>query len=301
MGRELNFDKFRDFGTVKVYLRTSNDEIVEHIGDSDCIILNKVNITADVLDACPKVKLISILATGYNVVDLKAAADRGVTVCNVPSYSTDSVAQMVFALIFELVSKVGAHSVSVKSGDWSASKDFCYTVQGGIGELAGKTLGIIGYGAIGKKVAAIASAFGMKLLINNRTPFEGSVSKEKVFAESDFVTLHCPLTADNAKMINADALSGFKDGAYLINTARGGLVDDQALADALNSGKLAGAGLDVLSQEPPVSVNPLIGAANCIITPHIAWATLEARTRLIEATYLNVKAFLENRTVNKVN
>jgi len=300
IGEELNFNKFAELGEVIAYPRTSPEEVVERIGDADCLYVNKVNITREIMEQCPNLRYIGVFATGYNVIDIQAAKELGIIVCNVPSYSTDSVAQLVFAFILELVSKVGAHSDSVHQENWTKCVDFSYSVAK-ITELKGKTLGIIGYGAIGKKVAEIAHAFGMKTLINNRTAFEGSVSKEEVYSNSDFVTLHCPLFKDNAKMIDKKALSLFKDGAYFINTARGGLVDEEALADALNSGKLAGAGLDVLSEEPPKDNNPLLTAKNCYITPHIAWATLEARIRLLDVCYDNLRLFLAGTPQNVVN
>ena len=299
-GKELNFDFLNAYGDVTYYDYTAPEDVVERIGDAQIVIVNKVVLSKDVLSKCKNVKLISVLATGYNVIDIEYAKERGITVCNVPYYSTDSVAQLVFAFILEFASKVSAHDASVHRGEWQNCRDFSYTVDT-ISELYGKTLGIVGYGSIGKKVAKIGSAFGMKLLINNRTPFDGSVSKEEVFANSDFVTLHCPLNAQSALMINDESLALFKPTAYLINTSRGGVIDESALARALNEGRIAGGGLDVLTIEPPTADNPLLSAKNCIITPHIAWGTLEARTRLLHATDDNVRAFLQNSPINKVN
>lgn len=300
VGKELNFDYLNRFGRVEYYDYTAPQDVVRRLKDADIAIINKVVLSKDVLSQCNNLKLISILATGYNVVDVDYARQVGITVCNVPYYSTNSVAQLVFAFILEFASNVSAHSASVHRGEWQNCRDFSYTVNT-ISELYGKTLGIIGYGSIGKKVARIGSAFGMKLLINNRTPFEGSVSKEEVFANADFVTLHCPLNAQSALMINDESLALFKPTAYLVNTSRGGVIDESALARALNDGRIAGAGLDVLSEEPPTADNPLLSAKNCIITPHIAWETLEARTRLMHVTEDNVRAFLQNNPINRVN
>lgn len=299
-GKELNFDFLDAYGDVAYYDYTAPQDVVARLKGADIAIINKVVLSKDVLSQCNNLKLISILATGYNVVDIDYAKERGITVCNVPYYSTNSVAQLVFAFMLEFASKTALHASSVRAGDWQNSRDFSYTVDT-VSELYGKTLGIIGYGSIGKKVAQIGQAFGMNVLVHNRTPFEGSVSKEEVFANSDFVTLHCPLNAQSALMINEQSLFLFKPTAYLINTARGGIVDEVALANALNEGRIAGAGLDVLTIEPPTKDNPLIYAKNCLITPHIAWATLEARTRLLHATEDNVRAFLQNSPINVVN
>jgi glycerate dehydrogenase len=297
---DLKLDVLKKFGEVDMYARTSRDLTVERLKGAEIALTNKVVIDKEVIDACPDLKYISILATGYNVVDCAYAREKGIPISNVPAYSTDSVAQHTFALILELCSKVGIHDASVKRGDWVNSPDFCYCVSN-LTELSGKTLGIIGYGSIGKAVAKIAQAFGMKTLIHNRTPFEGSVSREEVFARSDIITLHCPLTKENEKLINAQNISLMKKGAMVINTARGGLVDERALADALKSGHLAGAGVDVLSAEPPKSNNPLLSAPNCIITPHIAWATLDARSRLLAITVANIESYLAGNPVNVVN
>lgn len=240
------------------------------------------------------------MATGYNVVDIDAARELGITVCNVPYYSTNSVAQLTFAFILEFANKLSLHTQSVARGDWQNCADFAYTLDT-LHELNGKTLGIIGYGSIGRKVAQIGKAFGMNILVSTRTPVDGCVSKEEVFENADFITLHCPLNEGSKLMINEKSLSMFKPTAYLINTARGGLIDEEALANALNQGKIAGAGLDVLTCEPPKADNPLIHAKNCIITPHMAWASVEARVRLLHATEDNVRAFLQNSPINKVN
>lgn len=299
-GKELDFDFLNQFGDVTYYDTTSNEDVLSRAKDADILVINKIVMDKDTLAECKNLKLITILATGYNIVDIEAAKALGITVCNVPYYSTNSVAQLTFAFILEFACKLSLHTQSVARGDWQNCKDFAYTLDT-LHELSGKTLGIIGYGSIGKKVAQIGKAFGMNVLIGTRTPVEGCVSKEEVFKNADFVTLHCPLNEQSKLMINEKSLALFKPTAYLINTARGGLIDENALAAALNSGKIAGAALDVLTSEPPKADNPLIHAKNCIITPHMAWASLEARVRLLHATEDNVRAFLQNAPINKVN
>lgn len=299
-GRELNFDFLNQFGEVTYYDVTYPDEVLSRAKDADILVINKIVLDRATLSACKKLKLITILATGYNVVDIDAARELGITICNVPYYSTNSVAQLTFAFILEFANKLSLHTQSVARGDWQNCADFAYTLDT-LHELNGKTLGIIGYGSIGRKVAQIGKAFGMNILVSTRTPVDGCVSKEEVFENADFITLHCPLNEGSKLMINEKSLSMFKSTAYLINTARGGLIDEEALANALNQGKIAGAGLDVLTCEPPKADNPLIHAKNCIITPHMAWASVEARVRLLHATEDNVRAFLQNSPINKVN
>lgn len=299
-GKELDFDFLNQFGDVTYYDTTSSEDVLSRAKDADILVINKIVMDKDTLAECKNLKLITILATGYNIVDIEAAKALGITVCNVPYYSTNSVAQLTFAFILDFACKLSLHTQSVARGDWQRCKDFAYTLDT-LHELSGKTLGIIGYGSIGKKVAQIGKAFGMNVLIATRTPVEGCVSKEEVFKNADFVTLHCPLNEQSKLMINEKSLALFKPTAYLINTARGGLIDENALAAALNSGKIAGAALDVLTSEPPKADNPLIHAKNCIITPHMAWASLEARVRLLHATEDNVRAFLQNAPINKVN
>ena len=299
-GKELDFDFLNQFGDVTYYDTTRNEDVLSRAKDADILVINKIVMDKDMLAECKNLKLITILATGYNIVDIEAAKALGITVCNVPYYSTNSVAQLTFAFILDFACKLSLHTQSVARGDWQNCKDFAYTLDT-LHELSGKTLGIIGYGSIGKKVAQIGKAFGMNVLIATRTPVEGCVSKEEVFKNADFVTLHCPLNEQSKRMINENSLALFKPTAYLINTARGGLIDENALAAALNSGKIAGAALDVLTSEPPKADNPLIHAKNCIITPHMAWASLEARVRLLHATEDNVRAFLQNAPINKVN
>lgn len=297
---DLSFDSLKEYGVVEFYERTPSSLTAERIGDAEIVLTNKTVIDKAVMDACPNLKLISVLATGYNVVDCVYARTKGITVCNVPSYSTPSVVQHTFALLLELCSRTGDHNLSVQSGEWSKSKDFCYWLNP-LTELSGKVFGIVGYGSIGKSVARVAEAFGMKVLVNNRTPFPSSVSLEEVLTRSDVVSLHCPLTEQNKKFINKNTLALMKPTAFLINTARGALIDEKDLEYALTNGIIAGAGLDVLDKEPPVEGNCLIGLKNCIITPHIAWASLDARRRLCAITLKNVSAFIESKPVNVVN
>ncbi len=300
---DLNWDCFQEFGQVQYFDRTAGEALtVERIGDSDIILLNKVPITDSVLAQCPNLKLICILATGYNVVDGKAAARRSITVCNVPGYSTNSVAQFTFGLLLELCHHIGLHSDSVHGGEWSACPDFCYWKTPQV-ELAGKTFGIIGYGAIGKAVAQIGKAFGMNVLAYSRTQYPGYdyVNLDTLLEASDVVSLHCPLFPENTKMIDAQAISKMKDGAILLNTARGGLVDEAAVANALRSGKLLGYCADVVTTEPIPASSPLLGAPNCILTPHIAWAPREARQRVFDITMESIRGFLEGKPQNVVN
>ncbi len=299
-GKELDFDFLNQFGDVTYYDTTSKEDVLPRAKDADILVINKIVMDKDTLAECKNLKLITILATGYNIVDIEAAKALGITVCNVPYYSTNSVAQLTFAFILEFACKLSLHTQSVARGDWQNCRDFAYTLDT-LHELYGKTLGIIGYGSIGKKVAQIGKAFGMNVLISTRTPVEGCVPKDEVFKNADFVTLHCPLNEQSKLMINEQSLALFKPTAYLINTARGGLIDENALAAALNEGKIAGAALDVMTSEPPKADNPLLHAKNCIITPHMAWASLEARVRLLHATEDNVRAFLQNAPINKVN
>ena len=260
------------------------------------------------LEACPKLKLICVMATGYNVVDTAAARARGVTVCNIPAYSTAAVAQMTAALLLELTNHVALHDRSVHRGDWTACPDFCYWVRP-LTELQGHTLGIIGYGRIGRAFGAVARALGMELLVYARhrreepedPGFRYASSMEKVFREADVISLHCPLTPETEKLINRDTLGMMRPGALLLNTSRGGLLDEAAVAEALRSGRLAGAAVDVVSEEPIREDNPLLSAPNCVITPHIAWAPEETRARLMDIGRENIRAFLAGRSRNVVN
>lgn len=302
---DLSWDEFAALGELTVYDRTAQEDAAARIGDAEVVFINKVRLTDEIFAACPNLKLVSILATGYNIVDLAAAKRRGITVCNVPGYSTRAVVQMTFALLLEICQQVGLHSGAVHTGRWQTCPDFCFWDRPLI-ELDGKTMGIVGYGAIGSAVGTVAQALGMKLLVTARhekpVP-EGArfVSLPELLAQSDVVSLHCPQTAENARMIDAGALAQMKDGAILLNTARGGLLDEQAVADALRSGKLLAAGMDVVSAEPIRADNPLLTAPNCFLTPHIAWAPLETRRRLQAISAENLRAFLEGKPQNVVN
>lgn len=301
---DLGFEEFEKLGECVYFGVIPRDELFALAADCDAIIVNKVPVDGAFLDACPKIKYVGVFATGYNVIDIEACRKRGVTVCNVPNYSTNSVAQHVFALILSLYGKIPEYTASVAAGDWIKSKNFTYFPWGTY-EVYGKTLGILGYGNIGKTVAKIASAFGMKVVISTRTKPQNCpykvVSLEDMLRVSDIVTLHCPQTPATLKIINKDTISLMKDGAILINTARGGVIDEQAVRDALDSGKLAGAGVDVLSAEPMSADNPLYGAKNCIITPHIAWVPQEARIRLLQVSAENLRKFIEGNPQNVVS
>lgn len=303
---DLSWDAVGQFGDLTVYDRTPDDLIAERIGDAEIILLNKTPITAATLAACPSIKLICVLATGYNVVDCDAAKAKGIPVCNVPAYGTAAVAQFTFALLLELCHAVGHHSSAVHSGRWCESKDFCFWDTPQM-ELAGKTMGIIGFGKIGRAVGSIAKAFGMNVLAYNRSRCpEGEaigqyVDLDTLLAQSDVVSLHCPLTAETQNLINSHTIAKMKDGAILLNTARGPAIDEQAVADALRSGKLRGAAMDVISREPMEKTNPLLGAPNCIITPHMAWAPLESRQRIMDCTVKSIEAFLAGNPINTVN
>lgn len=303
---DLSWDRFKEFGELTVYDRTPAELVVERSRDADILIINKVIISAEIIEQLPKLKYIGLLSTGYNVVDIKSAKAHGITVCNVPTYSTKAVAQLTFALILETYNQVGLHNSAVHSGEWASNADFCFQ-KAPLIELSGKTIGIIGFGKIGNEVAKIADAFSMKILCyvphEKPQPDFGDftfVSLDTLARESDIVTLHCPLTPQTEKMINRDFLSKMKKNAIIINTSRGPAVDEQALADALNSGQIYGAGVDVLSTEPPKADNPLLSCERCFITPHIAWAGYETRIRLLDVVYNNLKAFVEGKPVNMV-
>ena len=300
---DLSWGRFSELAEVTVYERTPSELVINRIGDSDAIFLNKINITEDILSACPNLKYIGVLATGYNVIDLEACRKRGITVTNIPAYSTDSVAQHVFAFILHFTNHVALHNQSVQSGDWQRCPDFCYW-NAPLAELAGKTLGIFGYGNIGKKVSQIARAFGMKVICTTRTPKEGmptAVTFGELLRQSDFVSLHAPLTPQTTHIINRESLSLMKKSAYLINTARGGFIVEKDLAEALEKGKIAGYAADVLESEPMAADCPLFHAKNCIITPHIAWAPLETRARLQEIAFNNLKSWLDGKVINVVS
>ena len=301
---DLSWEILKPFGQVTVYDRTAPEEVARRIGDAEIVLLNKTPIHEEIFSLCKNLKLISILATGYNIVDIQAAKAHGVTVCNVPGYSTGAVAQMTFALLLEITQQVGLHSAAVHQGQWQNSPDFCFWNRP-LTELQGKTMGLIGYGAIGRAVGRIALAFGMKLLATARRekPVEGGefVSLPELLRRSDVVSLHCPQTAENFDLIRKETISQMKDGAILINTARGGLVREEDLAAALAAGKLSAYGADVVSKEPIAKDNPLLTAPNCFLTPHIAWAPRETRQRLHEITAENLRAFLAGKPQNVVN
>lgn len=301
---DLDWGPIASCGKMTVYERTSPAQFIDRCADAEIILTNKVVINKDAIGQCKKLKMISVLATGYNVIDTKTARENEIAVCNVPAYGTDSVAQHCFALILELTNRVGQHSSSVAQGDWQRSADWSYSLAP-ITELAGKTIGIVGFGNIGQQVARIAIAFGMKVIYYRLHDKESSlgnyVDMQTLFNRSDVVTLHCPLTADNHAFVNAKLLGLMKTSALLINTARGQLIDENDLADALNNDRIAAAGLDVLSAEPPKATNPLLTAKNCIITPHNAWMSREARQRIINVTRDNIAAFLQGNPINLVN
>lgn len=304
---DLSWDGLRQFGELTVYDRTAREDIVSRIGDAGIIFTNKTPITKETLEACPQLKMIGVLATGFNIIDIQAAKEQGVTVCNVPDYSTVSVAQLVFAMLLEICHHVGHHSAAVHAGRWSSNPDFCFWDYP-LMELVGKTMGIVGYGRIGQAVARLALAFGMQVIASSRSAVPGTekdgvrfVTREELLKSADVVSLHCPLTPETEGLINRASIEWMKHGAILINTGRGPLVVEKDLADALNTGRLYAAGLDVAAQEPIPKDSPLIGAKNCFITPHIAWATFEARRRLVDITVENLRSFLEGKPVHVVN
>jgi glycerate dehydrogenase len=302
---DLSWASLENLASCTVHDRTPDDQIIERAKDSELVLTNKTVLNRATLAALPKLRYIGVLATGYNVVDIAAAKEKGIVVTNVPGYGTPSVAQAVLALLLELTNHVGHHAQTVREGRWSKCEDFCYW-DGTLVELEGRTLGILGYGTIGERVAKIAVALGMRVLANRRTwkekPLPGvePATQEEIFIQSDVLSLHCPLTDDTKHLIRSETIAKMKPTALLINTARGPLVQEQDLADALNRGRLAGAGLDVLSTEPPKNGNPLFTAKNCLITPHIAWASKEARARLIDVAAENVKAFIAGQPQNRV-
>lgn len=303
---DLDWAPLEALGECAVHDRSQPAEVVARCQGAEMVLTNKVVLDRGILEQLPTLKYIGVLATGYNVVDVKCAQERGIVVTNIPGYSTDSVAQHCMALMLEFCQQVGHHSRTVHSGKWSKSEDFCY-MDFPLIELRNQTLGIVGYGSIGEALAKMALSFGMKILVNKRTPPqslpEGVVFSdlETLLKQSDFISLNCPLTETTHHLINEKTLSLMKPNAFVINTGRGPLVDEAALAQALHDKKIGGAGLDVLSAEPPPSDNPLIGAPNCFITPHIAWGTQAARQRLLDIQVSNIKAFLEQSPINVVS
>jgi glycerate dehydrogenase len=299
---DLSWEPVERIGSVTIHDRTAPGDVVARAANADAVLTNKTPLAAEQIAALPRLRYIGVLATGYNVVDVVAARDRGIVVANVPEYSTPNVVQATFALLLELTNRVGHHAETVRAGRWAACPDFCYW-DGELVELAGLTLGIVGHGRIGRAGAAVGRAFGMHILHSRRAATRDAecVALDTLFSASDVVSLHCPLTPETKGMVDARRLALMKPSAYLINTARGPLVNEADLAAALDAGRIAGAGLDVLSVEPPASGNPLVAARNCIITPHVAWATRTARRRLIEATAANLAAFVAGTPQNVVN
>lgn len=304
---DLSWDGIAALGELTVYDRTPAEDTIARIGDAKIVFTNKTVIDRQVLDACPQIAFIGVLATGYNVVDVNAAREKNIVVCNVPAYSTPAVAQFTIGLILELASHIGAHSASVAQGDWCRSKDFCYWNYP-LAELQGKTLGIVGFGSIGQAVARIAEAMGMNVLAFSRTVYPERETTgchytdlDTLFAKSDIISLHCPLFPETQGIICRENIEKMKDGVWIINTARGGCIAEADLADALNSGKVGAAAVDVVSKEPMCPDNPLLQAKNILMTPHIAWASKEARGRLMQMAAENLKQFLAGTPQNQVN
>lgn len=304
---DLSWEGFEKLGELTVYDRTPSDKIVERIGDAEVVYTNKTPITKETLDACSNVKFIGVLATGYNVVDVNAAKEKGIPVSNIPTYGTDAVAQYAIALLLELCHHVGEHSDCVKKGDWTNNVDWCFWNYPLV-ELVGKTMGIIGFGRIGQKTAKIAQALGMKVLAYDaykNSDLESETCKyadlDELLANADVISLHCPLFPETEGIVNKNTIAKMKDGVMIINTSRGPLIVEEDLRDALNSGKVAGAAVDVVSTEPIKMNNPLLEAKNTIITPHIAWAPKESRQRLMDIAVDNLKAFVEGTPINVVN
>ena len=304
---DLSWEGFAALGELTVYDDPAEEEeTIRRIGDAELIITNKTPISRAVLDACPSIHYIGILATGYNVIDVAAAKEKGIPVCNVPSYGTMSVSQFSIALLLEICHHIGYHSDTVFAGKWQNHRGWCYWDYPLI-ELDGKTMGIIGFGRIGQAEGRVAKALGMKVIAYNPSESESGreigdyVSLEELYARADVITLHCNLTKDNERMINRESIAKMKDGAILINNARGQLIDEQALCDALNSGKLAAAAVDVVSSEPIRADNPLLSAKNCIITPHMSWGARESRQRIMDTAVENLRGFLAGTPQNVVN
>lgn len=305
---DLSWDDIKKYGDYTVYDRTAPEDIVNRAKGANALIINKTVITREILESLkPELEYIGLQSTGYNVVDCQAAKELGITVCNIPSYSTNAVAQLVFAFILEITNQVSVHSESVRNGDWCRCPDFCYW-KTPLTELMGKTIGIIGFGSIGRKVAEIAEAFDMKVLAYSPRPKDKGNLKSLQFVDldillksSDIITCHCPLTLETTGLINKENISKMKKSAIFINTSRGPVVNEQALADALNNGEITAAGLDVLETEPAKAENPLLTAKNCYITPHIAWAAKETRARLLSILEDNLKSYIEGNPKNVVN
>jgi glycerate dehydrogenase len=302
---DLSWEQLKNLGDTDIYDRSLPEESRKRVSHAEVILTNKALVNKDIMEAAPNLKYIGVMATGYNVVDITEAHKRNIIVTNVPAYSTASVAQLTFAFILELANHTALYAQSVKNGDWVRSKDFSYHLKP-IMELQNKTLGIIGFGQIGQNVAKIALAFGMRVISSHKHPernkMEGVnfVDEKTCFKEADIVSLHCPLTQDNSEFVNKQLLATMKPKAFLVNTSRGGLVNENDLAEALNHETIAGAALDVLSTEPPSANNPLLHAKNCLINPHVAWATFESRARLMDVVVNNIESFLKGKPVNVI-
>ncbi len=300
---DYNYDFLKKYGEVILYPRTPYELIVERAKDADIILANKIVIDKPIFDKLPKLKMIAMLATGYNSIDIQTAKERGIYVCNIPKYSSPSVAQFTIALLLEITNQVGLHNQSVKAGDWANCPDFCYNKTKQI-ELYGKTIGLVGYGDIAKQVAVIAKAFGMNVLGYRRSggtdDIAQMVSLEYLMSNSDIISLHCPLNKQSDKMICNESISKMKNDVIILNTARGGLVNEKDLAENLKSGKILAYGGDVLTKEPPEKDNPLFECENAFITPHLAWATVEARGRLMEIMENNIAGFVSGKVINNV-
>ncbi len=303
---DLSWGELEALGELTVYDRTPAEKIAERIGDADAVYTNKTPISRETLEKCPHVKFIGVLATGYNIVDVGAAKERGIPVCNIPTYGTDAVGQFAIALLLEICHHIGHHNKAVHEGRWEHNDDWCFWDYPLI-ELAGKTMGIIGFGRIGQATGRIAKALGMKVIAYDSYPNESGkalaeyVDLETVLKTSDVIALHCPLFPETEGIISRENIAKMKDGVIILNNSRGPLIVEQDLADALNSGKVYAAGLDVVSTEPIKGDNPLLGAKNCIITPHISWAPKESRQRIMDCAAENVKAYLSGSPVNVVN
>lgn len=303
---DLSWDSLRELGELTVYDRTAPEEAVSRCRDARILVTNKVPVTRELLEQCPGIRYVAVTATGYNVVDLRETARRGIPVSNVPAYGTAAVAQFTVAMLLEICCRIGLHNASVHNGDWEKSPDFSYW-KVPLTELAGKTMGILGFGRIGRQTGAIAKAMGMRVLASGSHPCpEGQaigtyVDLETLLAESDVLSLHCPLLPENTGIINRDTIAKMKDGVILLNMARGQLIVEADLAEALRSGKVSAAGVDVVSREPITVDNPLLSAPNCLITPHIAWASRECRERILAVTAENIRSFLNGNVQNRVN
>lgn len=303
---DLSWDFLKKYGELTIYDRSPVEKIYERAKDADIVILNKTPMSRETVSKLPRLKMIGLLATGYNIIDCDACDEYGISVVNIPSYSASAVAQQTFAFILEYANRIALHSDSVLSGEWANYPDFCYMLAP-LRELLDKTIGIIGYGKIGRRVAEIAKGFEMKVLVHTAHPEKYAdedinfVDRDTLLSQSDFVSIHCPLTPETTKMVNREFIAKMKDGAFLVNTSRGGELDEEAVKEALDSGKLSGAGVDVLSVEPPTPDNPLFHTKNIYITPHIAWASYDTRKRLMEILEENVKSFVGGTPVNVVN